>query len=135
MLIFLQSLQGAPRPECAYRCPHGKLPSSFLTASLVGSSTLRGPPELPCGPEIASVIDENFRRRCGLKNLVCCHLRSPSRGNRSIVRTGSRWSNACCTCSRLGPLLFAHRDHGGGSWSRRPLGVCSRGSDRRRSVR
>jgi hypothetical protein len=135
ILTFLQSLKGAPRPQDACRCPHSNLPSSFLTASLVGSSTLRSPPEPPCCPEIAAVIDENFRRRCGPRSYVCCRLRSPSQGNHSIGRIGSRWSSACCKCSRLESLLFVHRDHGGGSWSRHQLGVYSISSDRQRSVR
>ena len=35
-------------------------------------------------------------------------------GIQSIARIESRWSSACCQCSRMKHLLFVHRDHGTG---------------------
>ena len=132
MLQFLRG--GAPRPIGACRCSRGRPPSSFLAVSLTGSSTLRGPPEPPCCPEIAALIDENYHRRCVLR-YDDCRLRSQSLDSRrSIVQVESRWSSALGMCSRLGSPLSVRRGHDGGSLSKRRLGVCSRGNDRRRSV-
>ena len=126
--------RGAPRPIGACRCSHGRSPSSFLTASLTGSSTLRGPPEPPCCPKIASIIDENFHRRCVLRYDDCRSRSQSLDSRRSIVQVESRWSNALDMCSRLRPPLSVRGDHGGGSLSTHRLGVCSRGNDRRRSA-
>ncbi len=126
--------RGAPRPVGACRCSHGRSPSSFLTASLTGSSTLCGPPELPCCPKIASVIDENFHRHCVLRYDDCRSRSQSLDSRRSIVQVESRRSNALDMCSRLRPPLSVRRDRDGGNLSRHRLGVCSRGNDRRRSV-
>lgn len=126
--------QGAPRPVGACRCPLGETPSSSLNVGFPSSSTLGGPPELECGPECTVISDEKTRRNCD-QHCDGCHLRSPSRGNRSGKRPVSRWMSALNRCNRQGPPLFSRDGHDDHRRGRHQWSDCSRCTCRPRSVR